>query len=91
MIYKALEAFSRIEDCFYEDPYADRKDVSYESDVATVKKELKALKIIKPLCEVYETPKGTYRYLKVNGVVVYRIKSQEEFDLLKEVVENEKA
>ena len=34
------EALSRIEDCFYEDPYADRKDVSYEDDIATIKQAL---------------------------------------------------
>lgn len=37
---KELEALSRIEDCFYEDPYADRNDISYENDIATVKQAL---------------------------------------------------
>ena len=48
------EAISRIEDCLYEDPYADRNDVSYENDIATIKQALlksqeqeKVLEIIK--------------------------------------------
>ena len=52
-----------------------------------IKKSLKALEIIKPLCEVVETPVKKYRYLKVNGVVVYTFKTEEEYDLFKEVLE----
>ena len=52
-----------------------------------VEKSLKALEIIKPLCEVVETPVKKYRYLKVNGVVVYTFKTEEEYDLFKEVLE----
>lgn len=53
----------------------------------SILKELKALEIIKPLCEVVETPVRKDRYLKVNGVVVYTFKDQKEYDLLKEVLE----
>ncbi len=52
-----------------------------------VEKSLKALEIIKPLCEVVETPVKKYRYLKVNGVVVYTFKNEEEFELLRSVLE----
>lgn len=52
-----------------------------------VEKSLKALEIIKPLCEVVETPVKKFRYLKINGVVVYTFKTEEEFNLLKEVEE----
>ena len=34
------EALSRIEDCLYEDPYADRNDVSYENDIVVIKQAL---------------------------------------------------
>jgi hypothetical protein len=65
---------------------------NYEIDtncetIKTIEKELKALEIIKPLCEIVETPVKKYRYLKVNGVVVYTFKNEEEFNLLKEVLE----
>lgn len=43
----------------------------------------KVIEIIKPLCEVVETPVKKYRYLKMNGVVVYTFKSEKEFELLK--------
>lgn len=43
----------------------------------------KVLEIIKPLCEVVETPVRKDRYLKMNGVVVYTFKNEEEFELLK--------
>ena len=43
----------------------------------------KVLEILKPLCEVVETPVKKYRYLKINGVVVYTFKKEEEFELLK--------
>lgn len=46
----------------------------------------KAWEVIKPLCEVVETPKLKDRYLKINGVVVYTIKNQQEFELLTEVL-----
>lgn len=45
--------------------------------------KLKVLEILKPLCEVVETPIRKDRYLKINGVVVYTFKSEEEFNLLK--------
>lgn len=64
-------------------------DILFNQDCDVIKKELQTLEIIKQLCEVYETPKNNYRYLKVGGVVVYTIKSQEEYALLKEVLENE--
>ena len=44
----------------------------------------KVLEILKPLCEIVETPVKKLRYLKMNGVVVYTFKTQKEFDLLKE-------
>ena len=43
----------------------------------------KVLELLKPLCEVVETPVKKFRYLKINGVVVYTFKTEEEFDLLK--------
>ena len=43
----------------------------------------KVLEILLPLMEVIETPVKKYRYLKINGVVVYTFKTEEEFDLLK--------
>lgn len=48
-----------------------------------VDKSLQCLEILKPLCEVYETPAKKYRYLKVRGVVVYEFKDIEEFNLFK--------
>ena len=57
---------------------------------ATIKQTLlkaqeneKVLEILKPLCEVVETPVKKIRYLKINGVVVYTFKNEEEFELLK--------
>ena len=47
----------------------------------------KVLEILKPLCEVVETPVKKLRYLKMNGVVVYTFKTEEEFDLLKHYFE----
>lgn len=47
----------------------------------------KAWEILKPLCEVVETPVRKDRYLKINGVVVYTFKDQQEFELLKEMLE----
>lgn len=50
----------------------------------------KVLEILKPLCEVVETPVRKDRYLKINGVVVYTFKSKEEFDTLKRWKDNGK-
>ena len=76
-----LEALKIVEkDC------EDLEQVPY-GEFALIKKSLKALEIIKPLCEVVETPVKKYRYLKVNGVVVYTFKTEEEYDLFKEVLE----
>ena len=76
-----LEALKIVErDC------EDLEEVPY-GEFALIKKSLKALEIIKPLCEVVETPVKKYRYLKVNGVVVYTFKTEEEYDLFKEVLE----
>ena len=58
------------------------QDKYYELKQTKSKKEM-AFDVIKPLCEVVETPVRKDRYLKINGVVVYTIKSQEEFELLK--------
>ena len=52
---KVFEALSRIEECWYDDPYTDREDnLTYEDDIDTIKQVLlkaqeqkKALKIIK--------------------------------------------
>lgn len=95
---KEFEALKRIETTFnlnkqnrpsvYND-YTNSVEPYYR-DYDLVEKAVKALEIIKPLCEVYETPKRTYRYLKVGGVVVYSIKSKEEYDLLEEVATNER-
>lgn len=59
----------------------------YLDCLKVMEKSLKAVEILKPLCEVVETPVKKYRYLKVNGVVVYTFKNEEEFELLKEVLE----
>ena len=83
---KALVALERIEN-----EYSIDETVFYKEDFKQVRKELQALEIIKPLCEVVETPVKKYRYLKVNGVVVYTFKNEEEFNLLKEVLEWEKS
>ena len=62
----------------------------FEKEYNTILKSLlksqeqeKVLEILKPLCEVVETPVKKYRYLKMNGVVVYTFKNEEEFELLK--------
>ena len=55
-----------------------------------IKKELRVLDTLKPICEVIITPKGRNRYLKINGVVVYTFKSKEEYDLFCEVLNEEK-
>lgn len=47
------------------------------------------LEILKPLCEVVETPVKKIRYLKINGVVAYTFKKKAEFDLFKEWLDNE--
>lgn len=47
-----------------------------------------ALHILKPLCEVYETPKRHDMYLKVKGVVVYKFQWREQFILFKRWLEN---
>ena len=50
---------------------------------------LEVLEIIKPLCEVYETPKRHDMFLKVTGVVVYQFKTKEQFNLFKEWLDSE--
>lgn len=71
----------------------DYYDVNYDIDderYQTIKQALlkaqeneKVLEILKPLCEVVETPIRKNRYLKINGVVVYTFKNEEEFNLVK--------
>lgn len=79
-----LEALNKIDNEVLYGVYAQEH---YSNELATIRKELQALEIIKPLCEVVETPVKKYRYLKINGVVVYTFKTEEEFNLLKEVLE----
>lgn len=49
-----------------------------------------AIDILKPLCEVYETPKRHDMFLKVKGVVVYQFQFREQFILFKEWLDNDK-
>lgn len=78
-----LEALQIVErDC------EDLEQVPY-GEFALIEKSLKALEIIKPLCEVVETPVKKIRYLKINGVVVYTFKTEEEFNLLKGILNDE--
>ena len=51
---------------------------------------LEVLKVLKPLCEVYETPKRHDMFLKVKGVVVYQFQLREQFTLFKEWLEYDK-
>lgn len=55
-----------------------------ENTLIKSQEQEKVLNIIKPLCEVVETPVKKLRYLKVSGVVVYTFKNEEEFELLKQ-------
>ena len=50
---------------------------------------LEVLEILKPLCEVYETPKRHDMFLKIKGVVVYQFQWKEQFYLFKEWLKNE--
>lgn len=83
----ALEHFQDIKEL----EVADGPEITVEEMVPykckQVEKSLKALEIIKPLCEVVETPVKKIRYLKINGVVVYTFKNEEELNLFKEVLE----
>lgn len=59
----------------------------FEIQYSIIEKGLEILEILKPLCEVVETPVKKIRYLKVKGVVVYTFKKKAEFDLFKEWLE----
>lgn len=62
----------------------------FNEPIQALIKDLEILEILKSLCEIIETPKNKYRYLKVAGVVVYTFKDQEEFNLFKEWLDNAK-
>ena len=88
---EALKCCDNLIKCFKTDKLGSAK--MRIAELNTIKQALlkaqkqeKVLEILKPLCEVVETPVKKYRYLKLNGVVVYTFKSEEEFNLLKEVV-----
>lgn len=65
-----------------EEKWSDDDKVITQTLIKAQEQE-KVLEIIKPLCEVVETPVKKLRYLKMNGVVVYTFKNKEEYDLLK--------
>lgn len=68
---------------YYEYLELEEEPVSKRILQAKCEEQEKVLEILKPLCEVVETPVKKIRYLKINGVVVYTFKSEEEFNLLK--------
>lgn len=68
---------------YYEYLELEEEPVSKRILQAKCEEQEKVLEILKPLCEVVETPVKKIRYLKINGVVVYTFKNEEEFELLK--------
>ena len=93
---KEFEALSRIEECWYDDPYTDREDnLTYEDDIDTIKQALttkskkeKAFDIANKKCV------DMYRLRTVDNVVLYNKRTEfdeywlteEEFNLIKEML-----
>ena len=82
---KELEAFKRIMEKYGN---TNSLEGTYD-DFLIIKKGMERLEILKPLCEVMETPANKIRYLKVRGVVVYTFKKKQEYDLFKEWLDND--
>jgi len=95
------EALSRIEECWYDDPYTDREDnLTYEDDIDTIKQALttkskkeQAFDIIKEknvnigiVTVVGSLEQYNQTYVYDNMLNVKWCLTEEEFDLLKEVL-----
>ena len=61
-----------------------------KNELEFLEKSLQRLETLKPICEVVETPAKKFRFLKVRGVVVYEFKNIEEYELFKEMLNNDK-